>query len=129
VSIENGIPEHDTRAGVVTHATATVCADWRHALAPQQAGPNVTVLHESAQLKVVLVGLAPGQALPPHPGPAASFHVLSGTGAVMVDGVEHAVSAGATVIVAPGAQRSVSAASPLVFLGNLSDPASEDGPH
>jgi quercetin dioxygenase-like cupin family protein len=129
VSIENRVPEQNTRAGVVTRSAATVCADWRQVVASQHVGPDVTVLHESAQLKVVLVGLAPGQALPPHPGPAASFHVLSGTGAVVVDGVEHAVSAGATVIVAPGAQRSVRAATSLVFLGNLSDPASEDGPH
>ena len=129
MSIENQTSEQNTRAGVTTEAAATVCPDWRQVVAPQDAGPDVTLLHESAQLKVVLVGLAPGQALPPHPGPAASFHILSGTGVVVVDGVEHAVAAGATVIVAPGAQRSVRAASPLVFLGNLSDPASEDGPH
>lgn len=107
----------------------TVFPDWHTVVACRDEGPDVRVLHESAQLKVVLVALAAGQALPPHPGPAASFHVLSGTGAVVVDDVAHPVSAGATVIAPPGTQRSVRASSPLVFLGNLSDPASENGPH
>lgn len=112
-----------------TSTTATVYADWHDVVKHQDAGPDVALLHESAALKVVLVALSPGQALPPHPGPAASFHIVSGDGVVIVDGVEHQVSAGATVIVPPGAERSVRSTTPLVFLGNLSDPASEDGPH
>jgi len=92
-------------------------------------GPDVVVLHESAELKVVLVALAAGQALPAHPGPAASFHILSGTGAVVIDQVAHPVSAGATVIAASGTRRAVQATSALVFLGNLGEPAAEDGPH
>lgn len=108
---------------------ASVWPDWRSVVAARDVGPDVAVLHESAELKVVLVALAAGQGLPAHPGPAASFHVLSGTGTVVVDEVEHPVSAGATVIAASGTRRAVRAASPLVFLGNLGDPASEDGPH
>lgn len=106
-----------------------VWPDWSTVVAARDAGPDVRVLHESEALKVVLVALAPGQALPPHPGPAASFHILSGTGAVVLDGTPVAVSAGATVVVAPGRERSVRAETPLVFLGNLGDPGSEDGPH
>lgn len=105
-----------------------VWSDWRSVVAPQDGGPDVAVLHESAELKVVLVALAAGQALPAHPGPAACFHILSGTGAVIVDQVEHPVSTGAIVVAAPGTQRAVRAATPLVFLGNLGDPASENGP-
>jgi quercetin dioxygenase-like cupin family protein len=106
-----------------------VWPDWRTVVAAQDTGPDVVVLHESPELKVVLVALAVGQRLPAHPGPAASFHILSGTGAVVIDEVEHPVSAGATVVAVPGTHRSVLATSPLVFLGNLGDPASEDGPH
>jgi quercetin dioxygenase-like cupin family protein len=120
---ENTVPTEDT------NAATTVYPDWHSVVKHQDAGPDVALLHESAELKVVLVALSPGQALPPHPGPAASFHIVSGDGVVVVDGVEHAVSAGATVIAPPGAHRSVRSITPLVFLGNLGDPASEDGPH
>lgn len=54
--------------------------DWRSAVEFSDEGPAVTVLHESSDLKVVLVGLEAGQGLPAHPGPAASFHFLDGHG-------------------------------------------------
>jgi quercetin dioxygenase-like cupin family protein len=104
-------------------------ADWRGAVTFSGDGPGVTVLQQSDELKVVLVGLEPGQQLPVHPGPAASFHILDGTGTVVVDDDELAVSAGATVLVPPGARRVVRASTRLAFLGNLGDPASEHGPH
>lgn len=106
-----------------------VWADWHDVVAPQEGAPDVRVLHESEELKVVLVALAAGQALPDHPGPAASFHILSGSGAVVIDDAAHPVEAGATVIAGSGSRRSVRAETALVFLGNLGDPASEDGPH
>ena len=58
----------------------SVWTDWRSTVRFGDAGPGVTVLHESSELKVVLVGLRAGQALPDHPGPAASFHFLDGQG-------------------------------------------------
>lgn len=100
--------------------------DWRAAVEFSSGGPAVTVLQESSELKTVLVALDAGQSLPPHPGPAACFHILDGTGAVLVDGEEVAVAAGATVVVPSGARRSVRARTPLVFLGNLGDPGSEE---
>lgn len=108
---------------------AVVTPDWRSAVAYPETGPGVTLLHESGELKVVLVGLEPGQALPPHPGPSASFHFLDGNGVIAVDDEQIVVSAGATVVVPPGAVRSVRAISRLTFLGSLGDPASEAGPH
>lgn len=114
----------DTSAGGAT----SVWPDWRTVVTAHDTGPDIAVLHESPELKVVLVALGPGQALPPHPGPAASFHILSGTGAVIIDEVEHQVSTGATVVAASGTRRAVRATSTLVFLGNLGDPASEDSP-
>lgn len=106
-----------------------VWPDWRSTVTFSDEGPGVTMLHESADLKVVLVGLEAGQALPVHPGPAASFHILDGEGVVVVDDEEAAVTGGVTVVVPPGARRAVRASSRLVFLGNLGDPASEDGAH
>lgn len=100
--------------------------DWRGAVEFTPGGPAVTVLQDASELKTVLVALSAGQSLPPHPGPAACFHILEGSGTVMVDDDEVAVSAGATVVVRSGARRSVRAITPLVFLGNLGDPGSEE---
>lgn len=107
----------------------SVWPDWRAVAHVHDDGPDVTLLHESPELKVVLVALAAGQGLPEHPGPAACFHILDGQGVVLVDGEQVPVSAGATVVVPTGAVRAVRASTPLVFLGNLGDPGSEDGPH
>lgn len=107
----------------------TLWPDWRTAVAFSAGGPGVTVLHESPDLKVVLVGLEAGQALPVHPGPAASFHFLDGDGVMVVGAEEVGVTAGATVVVPPGALRAVRATSRLVFLGSLGDPGSEDEQH
>ncbi len=99
--------------------------DWRAVTRPDEAGPNVTVLHQSDTLKVLLVGLAAGQALPPHPGPAASFHFLEGEASVLVGDETVNVSAGATVVVPDGVQRSIHAVTNMAFLGNMGDPAAE----
>jgi len=105
-----------------------VWPDWRGTAQFSAQAPGVTVLHESTELKVVLVALSPGQGLPVHPGPAASFHILDGEGVVVVDDEQIPVSAGAIVVVPTGARRAVRAGTPLVFLGNLGDPGSEDQP-
>jgi hypothetical protein len=52
--------------------------DWRSVVSFSAEGPGVTLLHESPELKVVLVGLEVGQALVVHLGPAALFHFLDG---------------------------------------------------
>ena len=105
-----------------------VWPDWRDAVEFTRGRPGITVLHESTEMKTVLVALGAGQRLPAHPGPAACFHILRGTGAVLVDDDEIAVAAGATVIAPTGSRRSVRADTPLVFLGNLGDPGSEREP-
>lgn len=102
--------------------------DWRDAVEFTRGRPGINTLHESSELKVVLVALGAGQRLPAHLGPAACFHILRGTGAVLVDDEEIAVTPGATVIAPTGARRSVRADTPLVFLGNLGDPGSEPDP-
>jgi len=89
----------------------------------------VTVLHESDELKTVLVGLRAGQRLPVHPGPAACFVFLDGDAVMTVGADEVAVSAGGLVVVPTGADRGVRAITDVVFVGNLGDPASERGPH
>lgn len=107
----------------------TLWPDWRTAVEFSDERPGVVVLHESSELKVVLVGLEAGQGLPAHPGPAASFHFLDGNGVMVVGTEDVDVAAGATVVVPAGATRAVRATSRLVFLGNLGDPTSEGEAH
>lgn len=104
-------------------------AQWRSRVRFDDNGPGVTVLHESGELKVVLVGLRTGQELPVHLGPAASFAFLDGKAAMVVGDDEVPVAAGDIVIVPSGANRAVRAVSDTVFLGNLGDPGSEQGLH
>ncbi|MEO9222283.1 MAG: hypothetical protein ABI251_11020 [Mycobacteriaceae bacterium] len=89
----------------------------------------MTLLHDSPELKVVLVGLESGQALPVHVGPSASFHFLEGHGTMFVGTEEIEVATGTIVVVPTGDARGVQASSRLVFMGSLGDPTSEDGPH
>ncbi|HEY5335984.1 MAG TPA: cupin domain-containing protein [Mycobacteriales bacterium] len=103
--------------------------DWRALAHVRDDRPDVNLLHESAELKVVLVALAAGQSLPEHAGPAACFHILDGQGVIVVGDDHVPVSAGATVVVPTGLVRAVHASTSLVFLGNLGNPASEDSPH
>lgn len=104
-------------------------AVWPDGAAFSEDGPGVTLLHESKELKLVLVGLGVGQALPVHPGPSASFHFLDGEGVMVVGTEEVEVAAAATVVAPTGVSRGVRATSRLVFLGSLGDPTSENGPH
>jgi len=104
-------------------------SQWQDTIRFDEGGPVVTLLHESSELKVVLVGLKAGQGLPAHPGPAASFVFLQGEAVMVVDDEEVAVAAGALVVVPSGAGRAVRALTDVAFVGNLGDPASERAPH
>ncbi len=100
-------------------------SQWQDAVRFRPDGPGVNVLHESAELKVVLVGLRAGQSLPVHPGPAASFLFLAGDAVMVVGDDEVPTGAGGIVVVPPGANRGVRAVGDTVFVGSLGDPASE----
>lgn len=99
-------------------------ADWQSIAHASDDGPSISMLHESEELRVLLVALAAGQVLPDHPGPATCFHFLDGEGEVVVNGEAVAVAAGATLVIPTGAYRSIRTNSGLTFLGNLGDPAS-----
>jgi hypothetical protein len=102
-----------------------VWRDWRSAVTFSEGGPGVTLLHESPELKVVLVARRWAGPAGSH-GTSAWFHFFDGEGVMDfgTDAVE-----GATVVVPTGALRGLRAMSRLVFLESLGDPASENGPH
>lgn len=97
--------------------TTLVYPDFQTAVVFSAAGPQPQVWLEAPNLKAVLVGLEPGQRLPPHPGPAAVYHFLSGSGWMLVDGERQPVQAGVTVAVTDGVRRGVEAGERLAFLG------------
>ncbi len=106
-------------------AAMPVFPTWPDTVRFSADGPTPTVLQYTEELKVVLVGLEPGQVLPDHPAPAASFHVLEGKGVITVDGTSTEVAAGATIVVPSGATRGWRATTRLVFLGSLGNPAAD----
>lgn len=79
-------------------------------------GPQPQILAESEHFKVLVVGLNPGQQIPPHPGDQAMYHFLAGSGVMTVDGEPYAVAAGSTVIAQEGATRGMRAETQLIFL-------------
>ncbi len=80
------------------------------------AGPQPQVLADSVRMKVLVVGLNPGQKIPSHPGDQAMYHFLAGSGEMILEGETFAVAAGSTVIAQQGATRSIRAETALVFL-------------
>lgn len=98
-------------------------SDFNDAVQFSPDGPGVQLLHIDDKMKVLLVGLEPGQSLPPHEGPGASFSFLSGSGIMLIGDEEIEVSAGGLAVVPQGGTRSIRAVDErLVFMGTLSDP-------
>ena len=90
--------------------------DWRELIRYAPAGPQMTILNEGQGHKVLLAGLDAGGRIPPHPERLGVYHVLKGTGSMMVDGARYPLSAGVTVIAPEGSARGFEAATRLAFI-------------
>ena len=90
--------------------------DWKQTVVYSAKGPQPQVLVETEKYKSVIVGLAAGNSLPPHPEGPAIFHFLEGSGQMIVGEDSFAVHTGATVIVPDGATRGIEAETQLAFL-------------
>lgn len=97
--------------------TQTLYLDWKEVVVFAADGPQPQKLLETDSFRAVLVGLKPGQKIPPHPAPASAYHFLDGTGWMIVDGERYAVETGATIVVEAGVARGVEAKTQLAFLG------------
>ena len=95
----------------------TLYPTWQEIVQYDAAGPNPQKIIETNNFRSVMVGLAAGQKIPPHPAPASTYHFFAGTGSMFVNGERFAVQAGATVVVPDGATRSIEAETELAFLG------------
>ncbi len=90
--------------------------DWKKVVVYSAEGIQPQILVEDEKYKSVIVGLAAGNSIPPHPEGPAIFHFLEGTGRVIVGEESFSVHAGATVIVPDGARRGIEAKTQLAFL-------------
>ena len=97
--------------------TPTLVLDWRERIVFSANGPQPFVLVENAKIKSVLVGLEPGQVLPPHPAPDGIYQFLEGSGWMIVDDQRLRIQAGSIVAVPDGAKRGVQAETRLAFIG------------
>ncbi|MBI5029532.1 MAG: cupin domain-containing protein [Chloroflexi bacterium] len=96
---------------------ANLISNWRDHVIFSANGPQPFVLVENERIKSVLVGLEPGQKLPPHPAPDGVYQFLEGTGWMMVDDERLRVQPGAVVVVPDGAKRGIEAETRLAFIG------------
>ncbi len=97
--------------------TPLLVPNWREKIVFSAEGPQPQILVETDKLKSVLVGLEPGQKLPPHPGSVGVYHFLEGTGWMIVDDARFPVKAGATMVVPADAKRGIEAVTRLAFIG------------
>jgi quercetin dioxygenase-like cupin family protein len=86
----------------------------RIVFSPEGAQPEV--LFAEGQVKIIVVGLKPGQKIPVHPEGLSTFHFLDGKGVMIVDGDRLAVGPGAVIIVEDGVSRGIEAETQLKFL-------------
>lgn len=80
-------------------------------------GPKLQFLFDTPSFKTLVVGLEPGQQIPLHPGEAAMYHFLEGTGQMTVGEETFEIKPGVTVIVPNGTQRGMNAKTRVIFLG------------
>jgi mannose-6-phosphate isomerase-like protein (cupin superfamily) len=94
----------------------TITTSWQQRVKYGSEGPEPQVLADDGQMKVVLVGLRSGQAIPPHPEGKSVFNFLEGEGLMTVNDETFPVSPGMTVVIPPGGRRGIQATTQLAFL-------------
>ena len=81
-------------------------------------GPKPQFLIDTPQFKVLVVGLEAGGQIPAHPGEAAMYHFLEGTGLMTVGDEVFEIKPGVTIVVPGGVKRGMNAKTRVVFLGS-----------
>ena len=81
-------------------------------------GPKPQFLIDTPNFKVLDVGLEAGGQIPAHPGEAAMYHFLEGTGLMTVGDEAFEIKPGVTVVVPSGMKRGMNAKTRVVFLGS-----------
>lgn len=94
--------------------------NWQEKVVYGTDGPQPHILLETNTSKVVLVGLQPGQIIPPHPAPSSVYTIIDGTGWMTVNDDRIALEPGVIVTMPDETVRGVEAETRLVFLGTRS---------
>jgi len=81
-------------------------------------GPKPQFIFDTPKFKVLVVGLEAGGQIPVHPGEAAMYHFLEGTGLMTVGEDDFEIKPGVTVVVPSGVKRGMNAKTRVVFLGS-----------
>jgi copper chaperone len=97
---------------------AQIIPAWKDKIVYSENGPHHQILLEDDTYRAVLVGIEAGQSISPHPGLSAVYHILEGTGWVIIDGDRTPVGPGAMVVVSQGSLRGFEAETRLAFLGS-----------
>lgn len=100
----------DTIAGIY-------CTDTKEIAVFSGEGPKPQFLTDTPDFKALVVGLEAGQQIPLHPGEAALYHFLEGSGLMTVGEESFAIHPGVTVIAPGGARRGMNAKTRVIFLG------------
>lgn len=96
--------------------TAILYPNWKEKVVFSAEGPQPQILIENDKMKVIVAGLESGQKIPAHPEASAIYHILEGSGWMILDDERHEVEAGASIITFDGTSRGVEANTDLVFL-------------
>jgi len=89
---------------------------WDEIVTYGDNSPGKRVLADSDTLKYVLVGLGEGLKIPPHPAPTTVFHVLEGSGWVVIDGTRTPIKARETIVAPAGIPRGLEAETRMTLL-------------
>jgi mannose-6-phosphate isomerase-like protein (cupin superfamily) len=81
-------------------------------------GPKPQFLIDTPKFKALVVGLEAGGQIPVHPGEAAMYHFLEGTGMMTVGDEAFEIKPGVTVVVQSGVKRGINAKTRIVFIGS-----------
>lgn len=81
-------------------------------------GPKPQFIFDTPNFKALVVGLEAGGQIPVHPGEAAMYHFLEGTGLMTVGDRAFEIKPGVTVIAPSGVKRGMNAKTRVVFLGS-----------
>lgn len=95
---------------------ATLYADWREKAVYSAEGPQPQPLMADEKVKIIIAGLEPGQKIPPHAEVSAMYHILEGSGWMLVDDERLPITAGTTVVMPAGTVRGMEADTRLAFL-------------
>lgn len=81
-------------------------------------GPKPQFLINTPQFKALVVGLEADGQIPVHPGEAAMYHFLEGTGLMTVGDEDFEIKPGVTIVAPSGVKRGMNAKTRVIFIGS-----------